>query len=198
MRKVFALILLCVVACSLTACSQSQQSSSQVSATTPPMASPEASAPTASVQTVYGKITQITGNYMWLSLGNLPQDGLVQGSNDTVEQTFTMEDAIARGLDIDESSAKDLPVGSQVFMVAPAEDESGSADSTGGETASSVPQMELEYTGEVLDYTIPAGISILNLFGEEVTMNELTKGTIVMLTVDSSTQAITGIQVLGK
>lgn len=165
-------------------------------------ASPEASddenATNASVQTVYGKITQVVGNNISLSLGNLPQDGFVKGDNDTVEQTITMEDAIARGLDVDENPANDLPAGSQIFMVAPSEGESDGADESGSQAASNVPQMELEYTGEVLDYTIPAGISILNIFGEEVTMNELTKGAIVALTVDSTTQAVTGIQVLGK
>lgn len=119
----------------------------------------------------------------------------MKGNEDTVEQTITMEDAIARGLDVEENSANDLPAGSQIFMVAPSD---GESDGTGDQAASSAPQMELEYTGEVLDYTIPAGISILNIFGEEVTMNELTKETIVMLMVDTSTQAVTGIQVLGK
>lgn len=202
MKKIITLILFCAVACALAACSQSQQPSPEGTSSTPPTASdvsPEATdcenATSASVQTVYGKITQVVGNNISLSLGNLPQDGLVKGNEDTVEQTITMEDAIARGLDVEENSANDLPAGSQIFMVAPSD---GESDGTGDQAASSAPQMELEYTGEVLDYTIPAGISILNIFGEEVTMNELTKGTIVMLMVDTSTQAVTGIQVLGK
>ena len=56
-----------------------------------------------------------------------------------------------------------------------------------------MPKLELEYTGETKDLTIPAGLKIYDSIGKEIKMSDLKEGNVLMVmqSEDGSIESIT-------
>ena len=55
--------------------------------------------------------------------------------------------------------------------------------------------MDLEYTGESESYTIPAGVKIIGINGNEEQLSAIKKGSVLAITKDDATGAVTTINI---
>lgn len=80
-------------------------------------------------------------------------------------------------------------------MVPMPDDASGSGEegSTGDAPAEQLP---IEFTGEVREFTIPAGAKITNAIGKEVSFDNVTKGSLVQLIVNETTGVVESLMVM--
>lgn len=103
---------------------------------------------------LYGKVTKITGNEIELALAVMPEDDAASGEED-------------------DKDTVDISGGAAV-AVAPATDIGSGATF----------EESMEYTGETLTLTIPAGTMIYSM-GQESTITALKKGSLVSITIDN-------------
>lgn len=103
---------------------------------------------------LYGKITQITGNEIELAIALMPDDDTAGGDEGSKDAIDIPDDAAAALMPATEASL--------------------------GDTF----EESMEYTGETLTLTLPAGVEFLRM-GEESTISELKKGSLVSITVDN-------------
>lgn len=57
-------------------------------------------------------------------------------------------------------------------------------------------QLPIEFTGEVREFTIPAGAKITNAMGKEVSFDNVTKGSLVQLIVNETTGVVEHLMVM--
>ena len=74
-------------------------------------------------------------------------------------------------------------------------------DAAGGETENgtgdaSAEQLPIEFTGEVREFTIPAGAKITNAMGKEVSFDNVTEGSLVQLIVNETTGVVESLMVM--
>lgn len=75
--------------------------------------------------------------------------------------------------------------------------EDGAGDSAEGSTGNApAEQLPIEFTGEVLEFTIPAGAKITNAMGNEVSFDNVTKGSLVQLIVNETTGVVERLMVM--
>lgn len=103
---------------------------------------------------LYGKVTKITGNEIELALAVMPEDDAPSDEEDG-KDTLDIPDGAAAGL---------VPA----------------TDAGSGATF----EESMEYTGETLTLTIPAGTMIYSM-GQESTITALKKGSLVSITIDN-------------
>ena len=74
------------------------------------------------------------------------------------------------------------------------DDAAGSA--SGDTTTAPAEQLPIEFTGEVREFTVPAGAKITNTMGKEVSFDQVTKGSLVQLIVNETTGMVERLMVM--
>lgn len=70
-------------------------------------------------------------------------------------------------------------------------------DAAAGETGNApAEKLPIEFTGEVREFTIPAGAKITNALGKEVSFDNVTKGSLVQLIVNETTGVVERVMVM--
>ena len=174
MKKIITLLLCGAMALSMSACTQtggetSGQSSTDSSKSESSVADKN-TAETDNLQPVYGKISGITGNEIELSVAKLPEG---YGAVDDGDKT---------------ESQGDEGGGVAAAMITEA------VEGTQGE-GYTPPKLELELTGENKTITVPAGVKITGTSGKEEKLSALKKGSVIMLLMDTQTNAVSEISI---
>ena len=174
MKKMIMMLITVTLALSLTACNDKVEGES--TAETPVQVE------AASIKAVMGQVSGKVGNDITLSLGNL---------------IIENEEGAGQAMMIDENGNQ-VPVegdlggetGGLTVMI-PMPSEGGSSSEASGE----IEKLPIEFTGEVRDYTIPAGAKILNAAGKEVSMDSITKGSLVQLIINETSGVVETVMV---
>lgn len=184
MKKITMIALTMALSLSLAACSNSASSQSAVPESQTPAGSSASGMDAEETTTLYyGKISGMVGNQMTLAVANAPDFGDLEGETYDGPVIADSEDAEKYGLpgeDYDGPLAQMLP-------------DDTAADVIYDEDTIAEQQLELEYTGEEKDFTIPAGASVLNYMGQPSTSDALRKGLIVQLEVNKDTGIVTSV-----
>ena len=121
------------------------------------------------------------GNDITVSLGEIVLDS-GGGSGETYYVDENGETHVMDG--------GDRGAAGDVMIMVPAPDDvagDGTEGSTGDAPAEKLP---IEFTGEVRDFTIPAGAKITNAMGKEVSFDNVTKGSLVQLILNETTGVV--------
>jgi len=81
---------------------------------------------------------------------------------------------------------------SLTVMIPMTEDPDETEASTG---ESVIEKLPIEFTGEVRDFTIPAGAKIVTGTGEEVSLDSISKGSLIQLIVNETTGIVESVMV---
>lgn len=142
---------------------------------------------TTKIQSYMGQVSEKVGNDITVSLGEIVLD-----SSDVSGETYYVdENGQTRPMDdSDDSDAGDVTI-----MIPMPEDAEG--EETEGATGEALPeQLPIEFTGEVRDFTIPAGAKITNATGKEISFDSVKKGSLVQLVVDETTGVVESLMVM--
>lgn len=186
MKKFLIVSLAALLLLSLTACGapNTPQASGAANAEQSAPAAPSdgtADAPQPSA-TLFGKVKSLVGNELTLDLAKQPESEAVEGEDGASyagsitapAQSITItEEESAGNAGGGEAGGKD-----DVKLGYAAADGSGNVTMVDPEN---MPKLELEYTGETKDLTIPAGSQIFNMMGKEVKMADLKEGNVLMI-----------------
>ena len=205
MKKILIAVLSTILFLSLAACSapaapEASSVPSESSAPAEGEASPSEGADGTGVKTVtplYGKVKSLVGNNLTLDLAKQPEGGDAS--------TVIPEGAVP------DTGEHEASVGSSKSVTVTGGDEEGGSEGEGEGEANSIffsedangnvvqvnpediPKLELEYTGETKDLTIPAGLKIYDSIGKEIKMSDLKEGNVLMVmqSEDGSIESIT-------
>lgn len=156
MKKIFALVMILTITCSLTACGSKEDISKNTAVNGDGSQSDSVSEENEVMEyeELYGTITSVVGNEIELALVKMPE--VEEPSEEEIE------------------GADELPATTDAVLMTPASESTASVDE--GEN--------VEYTGENLTITIPAGVTIYSM-GQESTMSAVKKGSLVSVAVDN-------------
>ena len=137
------------------------------------------------VEILYGKVKSLVGNSLTLDLAKQPEgDGT---------STVIPEGAVPDGYEAAIGSSKSVTItdsgdaggsesegdgGSEGGIGYFAEDTNGNIVQISPED---MPKLELEYTGETKELSIPAGLKIYDSVGQELKMSDLKEGNVLMV-----------------
>jgi len=186
MKKVIMIVLSALMLLSLAACSAPAAPSADANAS----GSADSSGTAAAGQELFGKVKSLVGNELKLDLAKTPDQGTIdsltgggeggQGGISVSRSDAADAGSFETGAD-DDSAAEpkqgDTVSGGTVLAVG---DDGESQIIYGGGDAQ---KMELEYTGESKDLSIPAGLPISDQFGKELKPAELKEGNVLMVTL---------------
>lgn len=185
MAALSAILLLSFVACSVPAVPQASPGILEGSASPAGGAFPSEGADSAGAQTVetlYGKVKSLVGNSLTLDLAKQPEGGdtstvIPEGAEpDTIgEAAISSSKSVTITGNGDAGENDGEGDGSVQYF---AEDASGNVIQVNPEDIS---KLELEYTGETKDFTIPAGLKIYDSIGKELKMSDLKEGNVLMV-----------------
>lgn len=190
MNKLIVTAAVLTLAFALTACSGSQTSASNEvgsSSSAPSESSSSTAENTAEIQSYMGQVSDKVGNDITVSLGEIVLDS-EEGSGETY---YVDENGETHTMDSD-----DLGAGDGVTIMVPMPEDAagdGAEDSTGDAPAEQLP---IAFTGEVREFTIPAGAKITNSMGKEVSLDSVTKGSLVQLIVNETTGVVETLMVM--
>lgn len=156
MKKAITLILALLLLCGLTACGTNGDSARESGDKTADGSGSSEASVTVEHEYLYGKITDIVGNEIELSLVKVPEIDSADDSN---------------------SDAADTPDGAMAATPLQPAVPAGSIDDVGGGE-------NIEYTGETISVVIPAGTKFYSM-GQETTQSALKKGSLVSIEVDN-------------
>ncbi|WP_066649142.1 hypothetical protein [Christensenella timonensis] len=195
-----ALLLFSLAACSAPAAPEASPISPQGDAPAGGGQTPPDGAETKNIEMLYGKVKSLVGNTVALDLAKQP------GGGDT--------SVIPEGAEPDTGGVPadgyDIAIDSSKSAAVTGGDEESGSDGEGGGISSSyfaedengnmiqlhpedTPKLELEYTGETTELTIPAGLKIYDSIGKELKMSDLKEGNVLMVMQngDGSIESIT-------
>ena len=177
MKKLFVSALALTLTLALAACSGGQTKapgSAGSSASTQIESSSGSAGDTATIQSYMGQVSDKVGNDITVSLGEIVLDSS-EGSGEAVYVDENGNQEI-RPIDEDAFSGENT-----LTVVVPMPEDAGESGSEG--SAGDVPaeQLPIEFTGEVREFTIPAGAKITNAMGKEVSFDNVSKGSLVQL-----------------
>ena len=180
-----AILFLSLAACSAPAAPEASSVPSENSAPAEGEASPSEGADGTGVKTVtplYGKVKSLVGNNLTLDLAKQPEGGdastvIPEGA---VPDTGEHEASVGNSKSVtvtggDEGASEGEGEANSIFF---AEDANGNVVQVNPED---MPKLELEYTGETKDLTIPAGLKIYDSVGKEIKMSDLKEGNVLMV-----------------
>lgn len=174
MKKTLCLIAILVLVVTITAACSSTDAKNQNQT---PEATQQAENETQSneqaveSQMYFGKVKQIIGNEVTLELAENPLDDYEDesGANDTAENGSGDMAAVEMTEALPAGSAADTPVEEH---------------------------MELTYTGEEMNFTIPAGVQIYSLsHGQYVQLSSLQKGSVLSITVQGDSNVVSEVEI---
>ncbi len=201
MKKILMITLAALLLFSLAACAAP---SAPDSGTAQESAAPsqEAAAPSDGGQTpsdektsqavqLLGKVKSMVGNEISLDLAKLAGDETPEGGEGEEGATMAPAQSITVTTDEGESAGGESGGEEAPKVGYYAADGSGNVTAIGG--GDDMPKLELEYTGETKDISVPAGIQIFDLFGKEMKIADLKEGNVLMVSMrpDGSLDLIT-------
>lgn len=190
MKKLIVTAAVLTLAFALTACSGEQTKApgeAESSAPAQTESSSGSAGDTATIQSYMGQVSDKVGNDITVSLGEIVLD-----SGDGAGETYYVdENGETRPMD----GGDDGAAGNVTIMVPVPDDAAGDGaeDSTGDAPAEQLP---IEFTGEVREFTIPAGAKITNAMGKEVSFDNVAKGSLVQLIVNETTGVVESLMVM--
>lgn len=184
MKKIILMAVAATLALSLVACSRETNNAKDSNPT--PDSSQSTSQETASIKTYMGEISGKVGNDITLSIGKLILE------NDGGEGQTMMVDENGNQVPVDGDMGDDA--GGQTIMI-PMPDDAGAEDDGNAAGGGKIEKPPIEFTGEVRNFTIPAGAKIFNVAGKETTLESIKKGSLVQLVVNDSTGAVESLMV---
>lgn len=190
MKKLIVTAVVLALTLVLAACSGSQTNApGGAENSTPPQIenSSDSTGDTAKIQSYMGQVSDKVGNDISVSLGEIVLDG-----NDGASETYYVDENgethVMDGGDTDATG--------DVTLMIPVPDDAagdGTEDSTGDAPAEQLP---IAFTGEVREFTIPAGAKITNALGKEISFDNVTKGSLVQLIVNETTGVVESLMVM--
>ena len=175
----------------LTACSGGQKTPAETGSSAPAQTDDSAASAgeAATIQSYMGQVSDKVGNDITVSLGEIVLDS-GEGSDEVayVDENGNQE---IRPRD-DEAFTGE---GSTTTIVPMPEDAAGEG-SEGAAGDAPAEQLPIEFTGEVREFTIPAGAKIINAMGKEVSFDNVTKGSLVQLIVNETTGVVESLMVM--
>ncbi len=180
MKKILMVTFATLLLFSLTACSTLPANETptappqdKASASSSGDAAPSAPENDAVSEPVFGKVKSLVGNEVTLDLAKIPanENASEDGKEEVAAAAITNSASVSvTGEDSGDGDGKT---------------NIGSYDANGNVISSNdIPKIELEYTGETKDLTIPAGLQIFDVMGKEVKMADLKEGNVLMITQD--------------
>ena len=141
----------------------------------------------ATIQSYMGQVSDKVGNDITVSLGEIVLD-----SGDSSGETYYVdENGETRPMDGgDNGNAGD------VTIMIPAPDDATGEGAEGNTGDAPAEQLPIEFTGEVREFTIPAGAKITNAMGKEVSFDNVTKGSLVQLILNETTGVVESLMVM--
>lgn len=190
MKKMIATAAALTLAFVLTACSGQQPQSPAESPSTAPAQTETASGSTvetAAIQSYMGQVSDKVGNDITVSLGEIVLD-----SGDRAGETYY----------VDENSETHAMEGGseggagELTIMAPMPEDAAGEGGEDNPADAPAEQLPIEFTGEVREFTIPAGAKITNAMGKEVSFDNVTKGSLVQLIVNETTGVVEHLMVM--
>ena len=193
MKKVIMIVLAALLLLSLAACSApagpAEAVPSQSQDATSGEGAPDANGDAEDGEALFGKVKSLVGNEVSLDLAKTPEGGLAGAVGEDGAYSFTggkggenisitRSESAASGADEAGGDSEGQKSKSQVIAV---EGEDGQAHVITPSGSGDAPKMELEYTGESKDLTIPTGLPITDLFGNELKASDLKEGNVLMV-----------------
>lgn len=176
----------------LTACSMGETKALDETESSSPTQTEQASVSsgdTAAIQSYMGQVSDKIGNDITVSLGEIVLDGS-EGSDEVayVDENGNQE---IRSKDDDAFDGENAAT-----IIVPMPDGAAGDGSEGSEGTALAEQLPIEFTGEVREFTIPAGAKITNAMGKEVSFDNVTKGSLVQLMVNEDTGVVERLMVM--
>lgn len=190
MKKLIVTVLALILTFALAACSGEQTKAPDGAGSSAPTQTEHSSGSagdTATIQSYMGQVSDKVGNDITVSLGEIVLDS-GDGSGETY---FVDENGETRPADGNDAGAGD---GATIMIPMPDDAAGGETESSTGDTPAE--QLPIEFTGEVREFTIPAGAKITNAMGKEVSFDNVTKGSLVQLIVNETTGVVESLMVM--
>lgn len=170
----------------LAGCSGQQAKAPETSA---PAQTEEPSGETVSIQTYMGQVSDKLGNDITVSLGEIVLDSS-EGSGEVayVDENGNQE---IRSKEDDAFDGENVTT-----IIVPMPEDAAGEGEEGNAGSSPAEQLPIEFTGEVREFTVPAGAKITNAMGKEVSFDNVTKGSLVQLIVNESTGVVEHLMVM--
>lgn len=178
MKKMIAIVLMLTLAISIVGCGV--QSAGKPAQTGNP-ASQESQSPTAKQSSYFGKISEMVGNELSLTLAREPEGGIEEYLKNSQEGDGNSQMAGGEGVEIpmDSEDSKDGAAGNIGGDGPQNLGEDGNV-AVGEVKPEDIVTLDLEYTGEKVTLSIPAGIKIHDLrTGEDSKLSVIKKGSII-------------------
>lgn len=192
MKKLIVIMLALTLTCALAACSEGQTKVPDGTGDSASVQTEDASASTeeaAMIQSYMGQVSDKVGNEITVSLGEIVLDS----SESSGEAVYVDENGNqeVRPKDDDAFDGQDVAT-----VIVPMPDDAA-GDAAAGETGNApAEKLPIEFTGEVREFTIPAGAKITNALGKEVSFDNVTKGSLVQLIVNETTGVVERVMVM--
>ena len=138
---------------------------------------------------IFGKVKSIVGNEIELEIAEPPFDVDASVSGDSGSTEFTTEEFIWDGEGelpegLEDGGEGEVEAESKSGVVIAVSGEDGQTQIIGGDDGQ---KMDLTYTGETKSIIIPAGTEILNLIGGTGLLEDIKKGSVLMIGIDDET-----------
>lgn len=190
MKKLIIIVISLTLAFALSACSGGQSETPDKTGNSVPVQSETSSDPEgekAAVQSYMGQVSDKVGNDITVSLGEIILDG-----DDGSGETYYVDE----NGETHPSDGSDFDAGSAVTIFVPTPDDAAGEDTESSGSSAPAEQLPIEFTGEVREFTIPAGAKITNAMGKEVSFDNVTKGSLVQLIVNETTGVVEHLMVM--
>lgn len=184
MKKLILMAVAATLTLNLVACAGGTKN--QVNPTPDTSQSQDKDKETVSIQAYMGQVKGKVGNDLTVSLGKLI---IENGGGDS--QAMMIDE---NGNQVPVEGDFDMDSASATIMI-PMPDDAGAEDGEQTTGAGEIEKLPIEFTGEVREFTIPAGVKILNGVGKEVTLDAVTKGSLVQLIINESTGVVESLMV---
>lgn len=192
MKKLIVAAVALTLAFALAACSGEQAKAPEDSGSSAPVQTENSSGSAgdaAKIQSYMGQVSDQVGNDITVSLGEIVLDDS-EGSGEVayVDENGNQE---IRPRDDDAFAGEDVTT-----VIVPMPDDAAGDGAEGSTGDAPAQQLPIEFTGEVREFTIPAGAKITNSMGKEISFDHVTKGSLVQLIVNETTGVVENLMVM--
>lgn len=188
MKRLIAAAAVLTLAFTLSACSSGEAKAPDGAESSAPAQTAASSEDAATILSYMGQVSDKVGNDITVSLGEIVLDS-GEGSG---ESYYVDENGETHPMDDSEGSS----TGGEVTIMVPMPDDAAGDGAEGSAGNAPAEQLPIEFTGEVREFTIPAGAKITNAMGKEVSFDNVTKGSLVQLIVNETTGVVEQLMVM--
>ena len=187
MKKLIVTTLALTLTFTFAACSGGQTETPNGAENSAPTQTDTSSGDMAAVQSYMGQVSDKVGNDITVSLGEIVLDS----GDGSGESYYVDENGETRP-----SDGNDVGTGEGAMIMIPAPNDAAGSGTEGGTGDAPAEQLPIEFTGEVREFTIPAGAKITNAMGKEISFDNVTKGSLVQLIVNESSGVVERLMVM--